>query len=337
MDKDQVREFARLIGTKVESVSSQGWAQVKCPLARWTHDSGKDSNPSAAISVVPNGYSRFTCFTCETHDLLGLAMRLRELGAKAPKVDIKGAVALASSEDDADVHLAIKDYDAPVYSAEEDDGNNDAVFDEDWLATFKRALHVPMAREYLRKVRAMDDHTMEELDVRWDASRRTVCFPIRDVYGVLSGLRGRRIAPTGDQPSYHMYKNGKGKDGGHYNRQVWIGENHLDFDKPLLLVESVFDYAACYPFYPNVAGPLTVGFGPRKAKRLALASDIVTLFDTGAGGDKARSRIDKYLPGASITHLHPTGPHRTKDGPAKDPDEMRRPVLLDLLSEHLPL
>lgn len=335
MDKDAVRLFAGYVGTKVESISSQGWAQMKCPLARWTHDTGRDSNPSAAIKINPQGESFFTCFTCEHHDLLDLVLRLRELGAQPPKVNIKAAMELVNAEADQAMQLSIKDYDAPI-GYEDDDGNNDTIFEESWLETFMQARKVPMAMAYL-KGRGLDPYTVNDLDIRWDVTRRTVCFPLRDQYGRLCGLRGRRIAPGPDQPSYHMYKTKPGDDG-RYNRMVWIGENHLDFDKPVLMVESVFDYAACYALYENVCGPLTVGFNQRKAKRMAAAVEIVTLFDLGAGGNKARERIDTYLPGNQRTHLYPCGPDRLDpEEKAKDPGEMRRDVLLELLSAHLPV
>lgn len=335
MDKDAVKLFAGYVGTKVENVSSQGWAQIKCPLARWTHDSGKDSNPSAAISIKPGGYSHFTCFTCENHDLLGLVQRLREFGAQAPKFNIKAAMELVNAEGEQEVAVAIKDYDAPI-GQEEDDGNNDTVFSEDWLCSFPPARKVKVAREYLAS-RGVDPYTVHDLDLRWDPKRATVCFPIRDIYGRLCGLRGRRVAPQEGQPSYHMYKTKDGPDG-RYNRLVWLGENRVDWDKPVLMVESVFDYAACFPLYENVVAPLTVGMGPRKVKRMASALDIVTLFDLGAGGNKARQLIDKYLPSNYRRHLLPFGPHRYKPGEdAKDPGEMRQPELYALLASHLPL
>lgn len=335
MDKDAVRLFAGFVGTKVETISSQGWAQMKCPLARWTHDSGKDSNPSAAISIKPDGYSHFTCFTCENHDLLALVQRLKELGAQAPRVQLKAAMELVNAEGENELKVAIKEYDAPL-NPEEDDGNNDAVFSEDWLASFLPARKVPDAMAYL-KSRGVDPYTVHDLDLRWDPKRLTVCFPVRDTSGRLCGLRGRRIAPEPGQPPYHMYKNAPGKDG-HYNRNVWIGENHLDWDKPVVMVESVFDYAAVYPLYENVTGPLTVGMGPRKVKRMAAAGEIITLFDLGAGGNKARKLIDKYLPKNQRRHLLPCGPHRSNpEEAASDPGEMLPQQLIELLSPHLPL
>lgn len=331
MDKASVKQFALHLGTKVESVSPQGWAQMRCPLAPWTHDSGKDSAPSAAIKIEPNGTSRFYCFACEGGDLLWLLQRLRELGAQRPKYRIKEALELVNAEGEADLKLAVGEYDQTEHV--HDDGNNDALFPESWLKSFKRAVNVPDAMEYLQS-RGVSLHSADEMDLRYDVSMRTVCFPIRDFYGRLCGLRGRRIQPTGAQPPYHIYKNPEG----HYNRRVWLGEHHLDWDRPLLMVESVFDYAAVLPIYNNVAAPLTVGMSSEKVKRMGSAVEIVTLFDVGKGGTKARELIGKYLPGHVITHLIPGGPHRSDpDQPAKDPGEMRFQNIVELLNPHLPL
>lgn len=336
MDKNAVRMFAGFIGTKIDMISSQGWAQCKCPLARWLHDSGKDSNPSAAIKVVPGGISRFTCFTCESHDLSGLLMRMRELGAKGTKYNFKDAMKLVAVEEEESLVPIIKDYEATLYG-EDDDGNNDATFPEEWLASFVPAYKVERAVAYLRR-RGLSDHLIHELDIRWDSGRRTVCFPLRDQYGTLCGLRGRRVAPTEDQPSYHMYKTTEDPKTGRYNRRVWLGENTVDWERPVVMVESVFDYAAVLPVYANVVAPLTVGMSDKKVRRMAGALDIVTLFDKGTGGNKARKLIDKHLPGNNRKHLIPGGPSRADPSEeATDPGEMRMTEIYKILEGHVPL
>lgn len=334
MDKVSVRQFARYVGTKIDTISSQGWAQCRCPLAPWLHDSGKDSNPSAAISIKPGGESVFTCFTCESHDLSGLLMRMRELGAKGTKYNFKEAMALLAVEEEETLVPVIKEYGD---SGVEDDGNNDTIFPEEWLAKFRPARTSQDAMAYLRR-RGVHPHLVEEMDVRWDPKRRTVCFPLRDQYGALCGLRGRRVAPTADQPSYHMYKTVDGPEG-RYNRRVWLGEHIVDWELPVVMVESVFDYAAVLPAYSNVVAPLTVGMSEKKVRRMAAATEIVTLFDQGKGGNKARLLIDKHLPNNKRTHLIPAGPPGSWVGgdEATDPGEMRLPDILRLLQDHVPI
>lgn len=330
MDKDSVKAFAKAIGTTVETITSQGWANCKCPLAPWTHDSGKDSSPSFAIKIDPNGESRFQCYACHKGDLLLLVQMLREFGAQAPKYDLKLALQYVNAENEQDLVLKVKDYGEKLLP--DDDGNNDATFPEAWLHSFKKALTVPVALTYL-KSRGLSPGLIKELDIRFDQSRQAVCFPIRDTECTLRGLRGRYIDPDEGAPPYHIYKNPEG----HYNRRVWYGEEWVDFDKPVLMVESVFDLAAVFPIYSNVVAPLTVGMSKAKFKRVATAYDIVTLYDKGKGGDKARQLTQQYLPDALQVHLIPGGPHRFKPGEqATDPGEMTPVQLAALLRPHLP-
>ena len=73
------------------------------------------------------------------------------------------------------------------------------------------------------------------LDLRYDPIERRVCFPIRDFTGALVGLHGRAIDKD-TTLKYRMYTVYKQK-----NPMIWYGEHWVDFDKPVLLVESVFD------------------------------------------------------------------------------------------------
>lgn len=331
MDKAQVLAFAQAIGTKVEKVSPQGWANCRCPLAPWTHDSGKDSTPSFAIRVVPGGLSYFQCYTCQKGDLYHLIRLLKGFGAEAPRYRLKDALALLAVEEETDTVVQIKEFEAEGL-APDDDGNNTAIFPENWLHTFKKAHTVPAALAYLRG-RGLADETIVELDVRYDTQRNAVCFPIRDALGHLCGLRGRYIEPDPDGPPYHIYKNPQK----HYNRMVWYGEHWVDFDRLVILVESVFDLAAVFPIYPNVLAPLTVGMSKAKVQRIGAAFDVVTLFDVGEGGDKARDLIDHYLTDTVKVHLLPEGPHRCNPGhPAKDPGDMQPSALAELLAPFLP-
>jgi len=153
-----------------------------------------------------------------------------------------------------------------------------------------------------------------------------VAFPIRDFNGDLCGLRARRLAPTDDQPRYHNYKSGTGK----HNVLVWYGEHWLNFDKPVLMCESVFDVASAFRVYRNVCAPMTAGFKEERARRMKQAIEIVTLFDGDKAGDKARQRVSRYLSAAKITHLYPP------EG-RKDPGEMTIPELRELLGPRLKL
>jgi len=316
MNLEQVRQFARAVGTRVESASGE-WAQVKCPFAPFLHDSGRDSHPSAAISYGNSIESVYNCFTCEAGDLFTMLERLRELGAKAPRYDLKAAMDMWVAEESADLVLNFNkgDYKEAV--------EKDQAWPESYLDGYPLAYKIPMAMDYLND-RSVSRQLAFTLDIRWDLRRRAVSFPVRNWGGALVGMRGRRLCP-GDAPPYHMY----GCDDKR-NKLVWYGESTIDLDKTVVMVESVFDYASVFRVYQNILAPLSVGIGRDKAKRVRDSIEIVTLFDRGQGGDKGRDKISKYLPKLHVTHLLP--PKR-----AGDPGEMTVKRLTKKLSKYMVL
>lgn len=304
MDRNGILRFLRALSAT--NVAARGpWITASCPLAPFTHQSGKDAHPSFAIEVKDDAESRYNCFSCGGGDLMSLVFALKHHGASLPRYDLKTATEIAVADGEHPLHFNVKEWGQPAKALEEY-----VVFPERWLETFMPALQSPRASRYLSK-RGLSQEIVQALDLRYDTELNAVCFPIRDFDKRLCGLRGRRIAPADDEPRYHMYGNHKGQR----NTLVWYGESWIDFDQPLVLVESVFDLASVYRVYRNVAAPLSVSFSEPRAKRLKQATEIITLFDSDKAGDKARERISKYLPRTRCRHVHlPEG--------VKDPGEL---------------
>lgn len=315
MNLTQAREFLLAVGSKASSVSPDGWVRASCPLAPWFHDSGKDSNPSFGLRVVPNGESYFNCWACKSGDLLMLVQLLKSGGAGLPRYDLAKAVQLIADEEEGST-ISLKIDEFAEFAKPNDDPDMDIAFSEEWLMSFKVAWKVPLALEYLAG-RGVSKELAIELDLRFDTSKKRVCFPIRNFKGVLVGLRGRTIDAQEGLPPYHDY----GGEQTQRNRMPWYGENLIDFDKPVVMPESVFDYASVFRVYRNVLAPMTVGMGEQKLKRVQEALEIVTLFDNGKGGDKARLLVDKYLPGSVRVHRLP--PPNRKDAGEMSVDEVR--------------
>jgi hypothetical protein len=292
------------------------WIQCSCPLSPWNHDSGKDTSPSFAIRVEPDKESYFNCFVCESGSLSDLILKLQYFKAQNLGYDLAAAWRLIELEDAQKINLSVKEWGTQESVPEE------YVIPEPWLAQFQKAWPVPMAREYLES-RHVSQAITEILDVRWDKSMRTVCFPIRNRAGELVSLRGRRVEQKSTAPPYHVYT-----PVGESPHQSWLGEHSVDFDKPVLLVESVFDVASVLRVYRNVMAPLSVGINQERIKRIAKASEIVTLFDQGKGGDKARQIVQYHMGTALVTHLIPE---------AKDPGEQSEESLRNQLKTVLNL
>ena len=250
MNHQQIRKFLKALGSDPgETYEHEQWIVTSCPLAPWTHDSGTDSNPSFAINCKPSGESYYHCFTCKSGDLLSLLQLLKGYGAQKPKYNIKEAMEVLAEEEEDDVSLDIKDFDAPSPDIIET-----VPWPNDWLDTFWKATQVPAAMEYLNG-RNVDEGTTVPLDIRWDGSKEALCFPVRDWVGRLVGLRGRRI-----EGGYHDYAGPLN----HRNKLVWYGEHNVMLDAPVLIVESVFDFASAWRVYKNIVAPLSVGMSPAK-------------------------------------------------------------------------
>lgn len=292
------------------------WVQCSCPLSPWTHDGGQDSSPSFAIRIEAQGESYFNCFVCQNGKLGDLVVSLQHYKAQTLGYDLGAAWSLVVVENSRALQLHIKEWGSRPPT------RIDFPIPEWWLDEFQKVWPVPVAREYLQS-RQVTEAVATILDIRWDRSAGTVCFPVRNRNGDLVSLRGRRIAPRPGQPPYHVYAFQKQQSG-----QAWLGEQSVDYSRPVLMVESVFDMTSVLRVYDNVMAPLSVGINAARMARVARASEVVTLFDRGAGGDKARAIVSRYLPTAFVVHRIP---------PEKDPGDCTIEQLRDTLQNVLPL
>ena len=269
-----------------------------------------DRHPSFGISLkAPH---RYRCFSCsESGPLDELLYSLRRF-APGEEYRLGEAVQLiAAAHDDA------PDVDIPEW--EDEPKHQVQPWPEWYVESFPPATRMMTAVEYLRG-RGLNAVTARGLDLRYDPQRRRVLFPLRDFGGALVGLHGRTVCNA--QPAYLAY----GNDLCPYNPVCWLGEHWVDFDKPVLMVESVFDLAAVWPHYTNAVAPLYAGLFRRKVERMADAFHVVTLFDDDNAGDDARMSVAKWGRHHLLTHVRPVG--------AKDPGDMDSEVLRELLSAH---
>lgn len=289
---------------------------ASCPFAPWTHRSGRDENPSFAVSIDPKRPQFYNCFSCHAKGLLAtIILDLKALGAAAYYGDRFTAFAHALSEN----ILTASPYSAHVPRKR----SETYLFSEDTLArlcTWNKAVD---AAQYLRG-RQVSHYVRRFLDLRWDDKERRIIFPIRDAHQHLVGLHGRAIDPD-NQPTYKVYLHD-----GHHNYHIWYGEAWVDITKPVLIVESVFDLASVLRVYPNSICSLSCGIGREKLKRLENLANIVTMYDHGTGGDAARKAISRALPNTRLKHLIPT---ESQD----DPGSMSVLELKELIGTNLPI
>lgn len=170
------------------------------------------------------------------------------------------------------------------------------------------------------------------MDFRHDAKRKRLGVPVRDFDGRLMGFHGRDVTGQSQIP-YLAYTLGKDPASGTtfgYNRPIWLGEQWLDFSKPVLMVESVFDLARALQVYRNSCCPLMASLNKNKCLRMSEALWVVEMFDPDKAGQKAVHKLKQLLPDTQFAS--PGLP----DG-YKDPGDMEADVLAYRLKPYIDL
>jgi len=260
---------------------------IGCPFAEVWHEKGTDTTPSFGVQVNPAGQSRYNCFSCQAsgREITEMIFQMKGEGIDA---DFKALNEFAMSELDNAEFPDIEDF-------EETTGL--FPFAEDWLESFIPATHNGQALAYL-KGRNVPQKLIKYMDLRWDGFHQRVCFPIRGEDQVLYGFHGRGISKNAE-PRYwaYGYKNRR-------NPQVWLGEHTVDFTKPVVVAESVFDYANILKIYRNVISPLHADISPYALDRIESAFEIVTVLDPDKAGSMGRTKIKKWAgPKRIVEHV----------------------------------
>lgn len=323
MNLDQISQLAHLLGVgSVKAPNSHNWAHISCPLAPYKHTKGTDHSKGFGIVVNPDGESQMHCFTCGFND--GLSALVMELKFHKAELDYKALIELVTSELDGGGLPTLGDADTHSGALH--------AYPEDWLASFPPVFHSGEGLAYVkgRKGGPVPDEVLKAFDVRWDAMRRRVCFPIRDAQGVLYGLHGRAIDPHVEL-RYLAYTNPKT---GATNPDVWFGEHLIDWNKPVVMPESIFDMARVYQTYRNVMTPYKTNFTDNMLSRIKPLFEIITLFDPDVAGEKAKSRIGawaKYSSKAQRIIRHAPLP------PGKDGSDLTVEEMAETLKWFIPL
>lgn len=329
MKPEKIKQLLPLVGSKAIG-SRTGWVLATCPM-RWNH--GSEPSSAFAVSNHPKKKSRCKCLSCGySGDLTDLLLDIRFGLRKNPdyahyfKLQLAAPIVAAEFEE-----MELTDQDIPSFEAKSKQVQT--VFPTQWLASFKPAVAFPEAVKYCSDRMVMNS-TLIDLDVRYDPQQQRIGFPFRNFKGELMGMQGRYI---GSEP----VKDDKHDAGvlryfqygyqGKRNMHCWMGENQVNLDEPVVLVEGPFDFARVYQHYENVLASFTSGLSMTKVKRISDADSIITFYDHGKGGDAARLSIRKYLPGYPIVDLIPT--QKEGDAGASSPERIREQLLSAGLSE----
>lgn len=279
-----------------------------------------DNNPSFGVEIKPKALSRYHCFSCNSSgDLSTLLVELRyhKEHPLFPSVDFPSALKLVSIEEEDDAFII------PDFEENKPNALIPVPFPESLLEMYPSVTDYSGAMAYLQH-RSVGYKTAKYLDVRYDKSRGRAVFPIRDWHGTLVGLHGRDVTDT------HPVKWLAYKYEEHWNKLVWYGENTIDPDLPVLMVEAIFDMISCQRLYKNTMCSLLAGLSKDKVQRVSGIQEVITFYDYGQGGDRAREALDKYMDPRPQVHLKPT---KEQD----DPGAMTATEIYEYLRGHLPI
>lgn len=304
MKPDKIKALMVLLNAKATG-KRPGWILGTCPFV-WRHG-GQKGHGAFAISDDPKKKSRYKCLSCGEHgDLTDLLLDIQFALRSNPELRPRYSLLVASqmvSDEFAEMELSaadIPDFEAPVEKDEH-------IFPEQWLASFKPVQQFPDAMAYCLG-RGLTAKVLKELDVRFDPFQKRICFPFRNFKGELMGLQGRYMGKEQTKDNQHddgilrYYHYGWH---GHRNMHIWLGEDKVNLDMPLVAVEGPFDYAKVFMAYTNVVASFTSGLSMTKLKRLSDADSILTFYDYGHGGDAARESFEKYLKKTPMMHIIP--------------------------------
>ncbi len=265
--------------------------QVSCPFSPWTHESGKDSNPSMSIRTGDD-VSLYHCFACGEAGTL--SMLVQKLGHYRCK-DYPELYEVAKKDDDdmeRMVENKFRDFDLDQKKARQAQTRKKAlIWSEDEIKPFmgkvpKYALNRGLSIEICKDLELGYD---ERLKVEGRVSKRLV-FPIRDISGNLVGMVGRAIAEN-DHPKYYNYFN--------FPKSMFLyGEHKIDLEyENLFVVEGMIDVAKMRQMgFKNVVGLMGRSLSDEQADKIQ-AWDRLThiIFDGDLYGRKGTEKAVEKL------------------------------------------
>ncbi len=341
-DSTVVSSIANYLGFKnVHPKGSQ--VQFTCPFAEFDdlsgHQHGDLKNPSFFVSSCPtdNNYTRWSCPVCEharyqysefkqttdsflnpkTHSGYDIVKRsYRTEGFLATLTNIythygyteKASKARTlwleyiSDHDDADSPAYAFDPEAEYIQKEF------YYFPESWLSSFVSVANVPKALAYI-EARGVDPKVAIYLDMRFDSEKNMICIPMRDYETKdITGMRGRSInylLPKHESHNWYkysvMYEGVKAECG---SKDPWVNEDRIDFNKPVVVVEGLFDFLKVASFYPNVIAICNKTVAGSKLARIKHVHSLVWLTDKGSA-ETDRVAVEKRCKhlGIDIHHV----------------------------------
>lgn len=322
MRAEQIEKFLAALGVQSCADNGEGWVTSACPLAPFTHKSGKDSHPSFGVTIVPGGHSNFNCYACHSGSLETLIGTIEMYLKQRP--ELGPLYNLASARDYLNGEEIVCE---PLPEYQEFTPGPQAEFEEwpQWyIDTFLPVATNSEAMQYLH-LRGVPPAIWTAQDLRWDPKRHMIVAPYRNLYGKLAGARGRCIDASAPKHFRHFdYTWNKVNNAD----LVWYGEEVFHHDKPIIVVEGQFDRMKVQQVYPTVIAGLSAKLTPFKLKRLSTAQSVIFMLDNDEAGKLATIKYSTRLMEQGVNVGTLSYPEQYKD-----PDSIPLPELAEMLQD----
>jgi len=308
MDRSGIKMVMEEIGVRRSQIIDQPeWVMSPCPLAPWTHQSGRDTRASFGISVHEDDKSIFHCFTCHKRGTLVNLLERLEGYTGDDYTELKAQFSITE-----DLGPPLGEFGRRREREQETLGSP---ISSDYLRVYESPWAWKEARDYLNG-RRISPSTCNRLQIQYDPDDRRILFPVFSTDGELYGFSGRAV----DQDAEPRIKDYHGLP----KRLLLLGSHLIGRAHYVMVVEGLFDYAWLQELgFPAVA-LMGTELTPGKAEILKqLGKPIYCFTDNDDPGDAAAVSIADQL----LAHVPVFGvdyPPGKADGFLKDPAELSR-------------
>jgi hypothetical protein len=329
MNEGSLYLFLQELGVELTSIRVRnGWMNLPCLLAKWTHEDGRDEHPSMGIAISETGKSVYYCFGCskKAHRLEHLLHNIFVGSGDYPNA--AASILLLHENDDDEKEIKIPD---------------------GWEREKKEVKPIPFAvlrrypilqlsdtktardvKKYLNRKRKIPTWAQNFYQLRYSEKDRAIASPMTDPDGRIYVIRFRSI----DKKEFWTLNSAGAllpydELATPHDVGVWFGMSRVDWTQPVTLVEGTIDALRLTTLgISNVIASETTSV--TDAQIDALCANVLVLgYDADKAGLRAHKRIIERIGGkAAVLEINWSQPPNFYKDPGDLPD---REALDDIL------
>lgn len=281
MNRNDIKALLKeVFGPNTLAEDHAGWVSIRCPMAQWRHEGGKDTKPSAGISVKDDDVSVFHCLACKAKGTVG--WMLRQVDAHTGENHSR-----LIRELDNEMFLGgVPEWGERPHAERLGDPLDKGTY----LGLYDTAAGHP----YL-VTRGITDETADALGLLFDPGDSQgdarILFPVYSLDGGLYGFSGRAV----DNSVYPKVRDYHGLK----KSLLLLGSHLITEDDPyVVLVEGLVDWAMTVQNGQPAVASMHANLTAQQAEVLRdLGKPVYVMYDRDAAGDEGRAKVKEMLEG----------------------------------------